>query len=173
MIGGLGDDTYTVDDAGDVVTEAVAEGTDTVNTAINYTLGANVENLTATVGTGLTMTGNALANTITGGDGNDIIDGAAGADTMIGGLGDDTYTVDDAGDVVTEAATEGTDTVNTSVNYALAVTGSTTPSAPMSRTSPQRSAPVSPAMPWPTPSRVATGHHRRRRGCRHHDRRSR
>ena len=42
--------------------------------------------------------------------GNDTLNGGTGSDTMAGGTGDDTYVVDDAGDVVTERAGEGTDT---------------------------------------------------------------
>lgn len=46
MLGGAGDDTYYVDDAGDVLVESADEGSgDTVQASISYTLGDNVENL--------------------------------------------------------------------------------------------------------------------------------
>ena len=121
MIGGIGNDTYVVDDAGDTVTENAGEGTDLVRTTLNALgLGSNVENLTF-IGTGnFAGAGNALANTITGGSGADTLDGGAGIDTLIGGAGNDTYKVDQAGDVVTEAAGGGTDTVlATSLAYTL------------------------------------------------------
>ena len=52
--------------------------------------------------------------------GNDYLNGGTGADTMIGGLGNDIFIVDHAGDKVFEAAGQGTDTVYTSVSFALA-----------------------------------------------------
>ncbi|MGO7638588.1 calcium-binding protein, partial [Rhizobium leguminosarum] len=105
MIGGAGDDTYIVDNAGDSVAENAAAGTDTVKTVLaNYTIGNNVEKLSYTGSADFTGTGNALANTIIGGAGNDLLDGVAGNDTLNGGAGNDIYVVDSASDIVTELA---------------------------------------------------------------------
>ncbi len=89
MAGGLGNDSYVVDDAGDFVSEKSLEGTDVVKSAIAYTLGANLENLTLTGSTAINGTGNTLANVITGNAGDNILSGGAGNDTLNGGLGDD------------------------------------------------------------------------------------
>jgi trimeric autotransporter adhesin len=119
MVGLAGNDVYVVDAAGDVVTEASAEGTDTVQASISYTLGSDVENLTLTGVAAINATGNGDDNTLTGNTGANTLDGGAGADTLIGLAGDDVYLVDDAGDVVTEALTAGTDTVRTALSYTL------------------------------------------------------
>ena len=130
MIGGLGNDTYIVDSTADVVTEdSVTGGIDTVFSSTNFTLGANVENLTLTdtaviglvtgVGNSLNnvMTGNTIGNILSGLNGNDSLNGGAGADTMLGGIGNDTYYVDNALDVVDETGGTGLDSVIASVTF--------------------------------------------------------
>lgn len=123
MEGGTGNDTYYVDHPGDQVVEGVGCGFDTVFSAIGYTLGDNVENLTLTGSANLNGTGNALGNVLTGNDGANVLDGRAGADVMSGGAGNDTYYVDNPGDQVIEASGNGIDTVYVNTSYALA-TGS-------------------------------------------------
>ena len=121
LAGGVGDDVYIVDDAGDQVVEAAGEGNDTVRTALgSHTLAANVEGLAYTGVGDFAGTGNALANAIVGGVGNDTLDGGAGADVLTGGVGDDVYVIDDVGDQIVENAGQGTDTVRTTLaSYTL------------------------------------------------------
>ncbi|SSB98674.1 Hemolysin-type calcium-binding repeat-containing protein [Pseudomonas sp. 43mfcvi1.1] len=123
MIGGAGNDSYVVDNAGDVVQESstLASETDTVISSVNYTLGANIEVLTLSTSANLNGTGNTLNNRINGNAGANILDGGSGIDTLVGGAGNDTYVVDNLKDIVTETTTLAgeIDTVRSSVNWTL------------------------------------------------------
>lgn len=137
MYGGLGDDTYILDVATDIASELAGQGTDTIKTALTYSLadtdgagvnGGNIENLILTGAAAINGTGNALNNVITGnaavnilngGLGNDTLDGGLGNDTLIGGLGNDVFVVSAATDIVTELAAQGTDTIKAAITYNL------------------------------------------------------
>ena len=92
MTGGAGDDTYMIDNVGDVVTEAAASGTDLVMSKITHTLGANFENLALTGTFGINGTGNELNNVLTGNSAKNLLNGMAGDDTLIGNGGADVLT---------------------------------------------------------------------------------
>ncbi|QDO96735.1 hypothetical protein FNB15_05335 [Ferrovibrio terrae] len=104
MTGGTGDDTYTVDNVGDVVSEAAGGGTDTVQSSLNYVLGSNVENLVLLGAAGLSGTGNALANQITGTGSADTLNGGGGNDTLNGGGGNDTLLGDGGSNLLLSSA---------------------------------------------------------------------
>jgi Ca2+-binding RTX toxin-like protein len=119
LLGGAGNDTYIVNAAGDVVTELAGGGTDTLRSGVTRTLADHQENLVLTGAGAINGTGNTLNNQLTGNDGANVLNGGAGADTLAGGKGNDTYVVDNIGDVVTEAAAGGADTVQSSVTRTL------------------------------------------------------
>lgn len=140
MTGGAGDDSYYVDDSGDVVVEDEWGGWDDVRLSGSYLdISASwVESVVVSYSGGATVIGGAGLNwmdggtgndwfeggggndmlsgnfgndRLDGGDGDDELDGGMGSDTMIGGNGNDSYRVQQSGDVVTEAANAGIDTV--------------------------------------------------------------
>ncbi|PZU10861.1 calcium-binding protein [Sphingomonas sp.] len=121
MIGGLGDDTYYVDNIGDKVIEAQGAGNDTIYSSVSYSLFQQfVETLTLTGSLNIDATGNAQNNIINGNYGNNVMNGMAGADIMSGGAGDDTYYVDNVGDQVIEYQGYGNDKVYSSIGFDLA-----------------------------------------------------
>jgi len=119
MTGGTGDDTCVVDSALDNVVELAGEGTDTVQVSVSHSMDANVENLVMSGAANLSAFGNSLANKMTGNAGGNFLSGGTGADTLEGGLGNDIYEVDNAGDVVVEAAGGGHDRINSSLSWTL------------------------------------------------------
>jgi Ca2+-binding RTX toxin-like protein len=91
MVGNAGNDTYVVDRTGDVVTELPGQGTDTIEAAVNWVLGANVENLVLTGTSAVAATGNDLANSLTGNASSNLLSGGGGADLLAGGASADHY----------------------------------------------------------------------------------
>ncbi|MBK8961158.1 MAG: FG-GAP repeat protein [Proteobacteria bacterium] len=129
LVGGNGNDTYIIDDAREIVVTSADAGTDAVRASVDYTLGANQENLTLTGlavvgignGTANVITGNTLANVLAGGDGNDTLNGGAGVDALAGGNGNDIYVIDDAREIDVASADAGTDLVKSAVDYTLGI----------------------------------------------------
>jgi Ca2+-binding RTX toxin-like protein len=90
--GGLGRDTYIVDNVGDVVVELPDDSNnaiDLVESSITYTLPAEVESLTLTGSAGVHATGNDLQNNIRGNFSNNILNGSSGNDVLDGSDGND------------------------------------------------------------------------------------
>ena len=110
LTGGAGNDAYIVSTAGTTVIENSSEGTDTVLSAVTFSLGANVEHLTLTGSANINGTGNSLANTLAGNTGINI---------LTGGDGTDTYVIHHSASTIVETLTGGTDIVTSDVSFAL------------------------------------------------------
>src|SRR5262245_16280280 len=119
MMGLGGDDVYFVNQADDEVLEGAGEGNDTIQSQVTLTLPINVENLFVTGTNATNATGNTLNNRLIGNSANNTLNGGVGNDTMSGRAGDDIYVVNATGDIVSESANQGTDTVRTTVSYTL------------------------------------------------------
>jgi Ca2+-binding RTX toxin-like protein len=135
--GGGGNDTVSYADAAAGVTVSLATTTgQNTGGAGTDTILSTVENLTGS-GFADTLTGNANGNVLQGGDNNDVLNGGGGADTLLGeagndtlngqagidnlagGTGNDVYLYDGTADVFVEIAGQGTDRVESSVNFDL------------------------------------------------------
>jgi serralysin len=106
MIGGKGNDTYVIDQEGELalVQENANEGIDTLKitydnksttaAVIDLNTGslANFENVHLKGAGDFTLLGNDRNNTLTGNDANNVLFGGAGNDKLVGGLGADIMT---------------------------------------------------------------------------------
>ncbi len=119
LLGGAGDDSFVIDNKRDRIREEVNAGSDTAYSSVSNNLAANVENLVLTGTNHLNGIGNGLDNILIGNDGNNLLNGGTGIDKLVGGVGDDTYSIDHAGDIVSEQANEGTDVVQAVISYTL------------------------------------------------------
>jgi hypothetical protein len=75
-------DNDTVTHSTDRIIEAAGGGTDTVQSSVTYTLGANLENPTLTGTAAINGTGNGLNNVIMGNAAANQLNGGAGTDTL-------------------------------------------------------------------------------------------
>ena len=138
MSGGVGNDQYDVDNAGDVVIEASLSGNDSVRSQVDFSLPDFVENLqlrdyaaigrgnagnnmidASLVEVGASLFGLAGDDSLRGSDHDDVLDGGSGSDVLQGLAGDDLYIVTDVLDRVRESTDAGYDAVRTSVDYVL------------------------------------------------------
>ena len=129
LIGGLGIDTYIINSATDNITELVGGGVgDRAKASVSFILAAGdniefLETTNAALLTAINLTGNEIAQTITGSAGANILNGGTDAltDTLIGLGGNDTYVINSINDNITEAAGGGTaDRARASVSFILA-----------------------------------------------------
>jgi Ca2+-binding RTX toxin-like protein len=135
LIGGAGNDTYVVDATGDLVIEALNDGTDLVKVNIataggSYTLADNVENASLQSTVAFNLTGNSVSNTLIGNDAANALTGGGGNDVLTGGQGVDTFNVDSGSDTVTDLGNGGSDILKVSAgataNAAVSVIWSAT-----------------------------------------------
>jgi Ca2+-binding RTX toxin-like protein len=143
LVGGSGNDTADYSESGQTgdglgVVVDLAHNNATFGDAWGDTF-SSIENLTGSAYDDF-LYGNDVANVLRGnygndslfgyggtdvldgGNGNDTLDGGTGADTMRGGAGNDAYYVDSASDVVNEVPGQGSDSLRSSVSYALSAT---------------------------------------------------
>jgi Ca2+-binding RTX toxin-like protein len=109
IYGNAGNDSLHGGSGNDIV-EGMDGDDSIVGDANNDTLDGGAGNDTMSGGTG--------NDSLTGGSENDTLDGGSGADTLVGGIGNDTY-VTDGVDAITEAASAGTDLVQSSATLTL------------------------------------------------------
>ena len=127
LAGGAGNDTYYVDAASTTITEGAGEGTDVIRASVSIRLeaGSEIEEIRASDLGGtdsLDFFGSDTAQTLRGNAGANYLDGGAGNDTYYGYGGDDVFVLRDAGDHVIESAGNGTDMILTAVDVSLGST---------------------------------------------------
>jgi trimeric autotransporter adhesin len=128
LIGALGNDTFVINNTGDVIRDSVAGGSNTLVSSVSYTLPTNITafvlaGTAALVAVGNaandSIKGNAGADTLIAGAGNDTLVAGSGLATLVGGAGNDTFIVNNSADVVLDTSTGSTNSVFSSSSYVL------------------------------------------------------
>lgn len=108
ILGGLGDDVFTVASKKTIVVELDNQGNDTIRSSVTYDLNGHgaIETLILTGRNTISGYGDERANTIIGNSGANKIDGGIGQDILTGGSGRDTFLF--SSDVFTDTITDFT-----------------------------------------------------------------
>lgn len=93
MVGYNGNDTFIVDNVGDVCYENAGQGIDSVESSVSYTLLNDLERLTLTGTNANSGKGNSLDNVLTGNTASNSLDGGAGNDILKGGSGSNSQNI--------------------------------------------------------------------------------
>jgi Ca2+-binding RTX toxin-like protein len=123
--------TLTIDPKADTLVENNETIGLTLTSSIDYTIGTPatiISTITNDDGDALdniliggsgkdNLNGKEGNDTLIGDAGNDNLNGGIGVDSLIGGLGNDIYVIDNLGDIFTENAGEGTDTLQTPFTF--------------------------------------------------------
>ncbi len=128
LVGGAGNDVFSINSTADVVVDTYTATTNTLNTSVSYTLPTNVNILNVT-GTAAvlehgnagndSLTANNAADTLVAGNGSDTLVSGTGIDSLVGGTGTDLFIVKNAADIVTVATAGTNDTISSSVSFTL------------------------------------------------------
>jgi len=119
--GGSGNDVFVINNAADVISDTSATATNSLQTAVSYTLPTNISVLNLTGNANIAGTGNGASNTLTGSVGSDTLVAGTGVATLIGGTGNTTFVVNNASDVVQDATTYSSNTMVSSVSFTAPV----------------------------------------------------
>lgn len=111
FLGGDGDDTLITDKSSHKLIENASEGTDTVQSSVNYKLSSEVERLILTGNGDIDGTGGDTANILRGNGGDNVLKGMAGADELFGGKGVDKLFGGDDADIFHFSKGDGKDTI--------------------------------------------------------------
>ncbi|UVC08042.1 calcium-binding protein [Rhizobium sp. TH2] len=98
--GGLGNDTYIVNQNDGQAYEYAGQGIDTLKTSVSFTAtqAGEMEKFVAIGKANITIVANDLDNSVTGNRGKNLLDGGAGDDILRGGKGIDTFDFGTGGD---------------------------------------------------------------------------
>ncbi len=119
LVGGTGNALFIINNASDVVSVASTTVADTIQSAFNDTLAANVSTLVLTGSGSIVGAGNAIADTIFGNAGADTLSAGTGLATLVAGTGNDLFVVNNTNDKIVDTSSTAVDTISSSASFTL------------------------------------------------------